>query len=75
MTSSTSSIKKKEALKDINAKIFRNKACSLPNSKAYIDSMLTRESLVVLFMIPPRVTMVHDIRSCYMCKIEEISDF
>ena len=29
----------------------------------------------VLSLIPPKVIMIHDVRSCYMCKIKEVGDY
>ena len=28
-----------------------------------------------LSSIPPKVIMIHDVRSCYMCKVKEVGDY
>ena len=42
----------KETLKDSDAQIMRNDACSSPKFKAYLEIMMTRDASGVLSYIP-----------------------
>lgn len=62
-------VSEKKALRDKNVQNICNDACSPPKFKAYPNIVLMRDLSRELSSIPPRVIMVHDVRSCYMCEI------
>lgn len=45
------------------------KFCAIP------DISMKWDSMGVLSLIPPKLIMIHDVRSCYMCKIGEARDY
>ena len=54
---------------------FKMKHAPPPKFRAYPNIALTSDSSRALSIIPPRVIMVHDVRSCYICMIGEIGFF
>lgn len=58
-----------------NAQLVKNEACPPPKFKEYLEIAMKGDSSGALSSIQPRFIMSHDVRSCYMCKIGEISDF
>lgn len=72
---SIASISGKEMLKESNAQIVRNDQCPPPKFKEYPKIVMTGDISSALSLITPRVLMVHNEWSCYMCKITEIGDY
>ena len=58
--------------KERNTQIMRNDKCPPPKLKTYPYIELTEYALGSLSSITPKVFMVHDVCSCYMCKVGEI---
>ena len=63
---------RKEMSKERNTQIMRNDKCPPPKLKTYPYIELTGYALGSLSSITPKVFMVHDVCSCYMCKVGEI---
>ena len=74
MTSS-SSIGKCQGVEVSNVQFVRSDACPRPKSCAILEIMLKGDSMGAFFSIPPKVIMIHDVWSCYMCKIGEVGDY
>lgn len=74
MTSS-SIIEKGNASKVNDVQLIRNEAVKPPKFRAYLEIASKGDAFCALSSIPPRIIMIHDVRSCYICKIGETGDF
>ena len=72
---SIASIFGKEMPKERNIQIVRNDQCPPPKFIGYTDIKMTQDAPSDLSPIPPRVFIVHVVRSCNMCKVTEIGDY
>ena len=54
--------------------LVRSDACAPPNFQAVVESTILGDLNRALSSIPPKVLMIHDVRSCYMVKIGEVGD-
>jgi hypothetical protein len=75
MTSNSCVIKKKVDLKFINSQLVKNGVCLPPKYKAYPEIVMKGDPLGALSSTPPIVINIHDVRSCYMCKVGEVGDY
>ena len=55
--------------------LVKSGACPPPKCSAILEIVVKRDSMGVLSLILPKVIMIHDVRSCYMCIIGEVRDY
>ena len=55
--------------------LVKSDACPRPMFHAILEIGIKGDSMGVLSLIPPKVIMIHDVRSCYICKIGEVGDY
>lgn len=55
--------------------LVKSDSCPPPKFHAILDISMKGDSMGVLSLIPPKVIMMHDVGSYYMCTIGEIGDY
>lgn len=75
MESTSSAIVKKKGKEVLNAQIIRNDVCKLHKFQVIPESAVKGDLMGALSLIPPKVLMINDVCTCYMCKIGEIGDY
>lgn len=73
MASSSSTTKVVEGKEDLNEKSIRNEI-KQPTFRAIPDIAYKQDPFGALFMIPPQVLMIQDVRNYCTCKIGSIGD-
>ena len=54
--------------------LMKSDACPTPRFHSILKIVMKRDLMGLLSSIPPKFIMIHDERSCYMCKRGEVGD-